>query len=280
MDGLPTGSQSYVERAPAPALAGIAASVWIQRVAPEDGPYAHRDVPNGSVDVLCALGEAPRVIGPWTRPRLDVLAPGTTIVGVRLRPGAASPLLGAPASELVDLVLDPEDLWGRPAAPLGELMDAQASPEAALDALQRDLANRIAPDAAPDPIVREVVRRLRWGRDDIGSIRSELYISERQLRRRFLAAVGVAPKTLHRMLRFQRFLAVAQHAVAHGRAPTTDGLAVHAAEAGYADQAHLSRECLRLTGVSPRSFLQEIEHRCGCGHDHAASYAPLLRSRG
>jgi hypothetical protein len=38
-------------------------------------------------------------------------------------------------------------------------------------------------------------------------------------------------------------------------------------------------ECLRLTGTSPRAFLGEAEHHCACGHDHAASFAPLLRSR-
>jgi AraC-like DNA-binding protein len=111
------------------------------------------------------------------------------------------------------------------------------------------------------------------------SLTSSLYISERQLRRRCQAAVGLAPKPLHRMLRFQRFLALAQHAIAQGRGATEEGLAMLAAEAGYADQPHLTRECLRLTGASPRAFLGEAEHQCGCGHDHAASFAPLLRSR-
>jgi hypothetical protein len=36
---------------------------------------------------------------------------------------------------------------------------------------------------------------------------------------------------------------------------------------------------VRLTGASPRAFLGEAEHQCACGHDHAASFAPLLRSR-
>jgi hypothetical protein len=58
-----------------------------------------------------------------------------------------------------------------------------------------------------------------------------------------------------------------------------DGLALLAAEAGYADQPHLNRECLRLPGVSPRTFVGEAEDTCACGHDHAASFAPLLRSR-
>ena len=63
-----------------------------------------------------------------------------------------------------------------------------------------------------------------------------------RVRRRFLAGVGLAPKTLQRTLRFQGYLALAQAATHGGR------VADLAAEVGYADHAHLGRECLRLTG--------------------------------
>jgi AraC-like DNA-binding protein len=209
-----------------------------------------------------------------------VLAPGTTVVGMRFHPGAAPSVLGLPASELVDLAIETDALWGRSAVALGELIAAAASPEEALARLQWHIAGRLADAAAPDPLVSEAVRQLMpWQADDVSSLTSSLYISERQLRRRCQAAIGLAPKPLHRVLRFQGLLALAQQAIAQGKAPTDDGLALLAAEAGYADQPHLNRECLRLTGVSPRAFLGETEHACGCGHDHAASFTPLLRSR-
>ena len=72
-----------------------------------------------------------------------------------------------------------------------------------------------------------------------------LGVSERQLRRRFDAAVGYGPKTLQRVLRFQRFLARITP-----RGEISD-LAQLAAETGYADQAHLTREVGRLSGLSP-----------------------------
>jgi methylphosphotriester-DNA--protein-cysteine methyltransferase len=68
-------------------------------------------------------------------------------------------------------------------------------------------------------------------------------ISMRQLRRRCDAAVGYGPKTLQRVLKFQRF-------VRRIDAGETD-LASLAADAGYADQAHLTRECGQLAGVTP-----------------------------
>jgi AraC-like DNA-binding protein len=80
----------------------------------------------------------------------------------------------------------------------------------------------------------------------VGWLGEALGTTERQLLRRFNAAVGYGPKTLDRVLRFQRFLSRAP-AVANGE----EGLARIAAEVGYADQAHLSRECVRLSGLSP-----------------------------
>jgi AraC-like DNA-binding protein len=94
-----------------------------------------------------------------------------------------------------------------------------------------------------------------------------------QLRRRFLAEVGMGPKALQRTLRFQGYLALAQAATHASR------VADLAAEAGYADHAHQSRECLRLTGLTPRDLLGGAVDRCGCGHDHAASFGPFLAAR-
>jgi AraC-like DNA-binding protein len=272
--------QTYVERPPVPALAGLVSAVWIQQVAPDADPHLHRRIPNGAAELAVTVGSLPRVSGPATRPVVNELAPGATVVGVRFHPGAAPPVLGLPASELVDLTVDGDDLWGSDAIALGELVDGAGSPEEAVDLLQRHVAARLGGAAAPDPLVTEAVRQLMpWRAGDVGSLHSLLYISETQLRRRCRTAVGLAPKVLHRLLRFQGFLALVQEAIAQGRAPTDERLALLAAEAGYADQPHLNRECLRLTGLSPRAFLGETERACACGHDHTASFAPILSAR-
>jgi AraC-like DNA-binding protein len=278
-DPAPTG-QSYIERPPVPELAGLVSSVQIQQVPPGSAPYTHRNIPHGGVELVCRVGSVPRIVGPLTRPLVEVLAPGTTMVGVRFRPGAAPSVLDLPASELLDLAVGADELWGRSAVALGERIDGAASPGDAVAGLQRHIAGRLGDARGPDPLVAEAVRRLMpWRTADVGSLTSSLFISERQLRRRCQAAIGLAPKVLHRMLRFQGFLALAQEALARGRTLTGDGLALLAAEAGYADQPHLTRECLRLTGVTPRTFLRQTELSCGCGHDHAASFRPMLRWR-
>lgn len=188
---------------PAPALARHVTCVWEQTVSSQSEAFRHRKAPNGSVELVCAVGSMPRIVGPQTGPIEEILAPGTTIVGLRLRPEAAASVLGLPASELVDLTIDADD-----GEPLGELVANAGSVRERAAHLQRAVSERVA--ASPDPVVAEAVRRLTHGRRaGVASLASSLFISERQLRRRFEAATGLTPSTLRRIVRFQRFLALA-----------------------------------------------------------------------
>jgi hypothetical protein len=116
--------QTYVERPPIPALARHLSCVWVQRVAADAAPYAHRTVPNAGVEVVCRLGEAPRVIGPQTGPTDEVLPPGAVVVGVRFRPGAAPLSLDGDAyrGELVVRGEKRGSYYERPAGVLSEDM--------------------------------------------------------------------------------------------------------------------------------------------------------------
>jgi AraC-like DNA-binding protein len=268
--------QAYVERPPAPALSGAVISLWVQHVAPGAAPYTHRTVPNGSAELIVRLGDEAHVRGPRTVPAVDTLAPGATVIGVRFRPGAAEPVLGLPAGELRDLTVGAADVWGPMAATLGERV-ATATPDGALQSLEAEIARRLDRATAPDPVVAATVDRLMpWRGSGVSELPRALAISERQLRRRCHAALGVGPKALQRLLRFQGFLALVQRSLATTGAPPTDNLARLAADAGYADQAHLSRECVRLMGISPTAFLHEATHQCAPSHDHRASFAPML----
>ena len=260
-------AQAYDERLPLPGLAARVRTVWIQHTGPR--PVLQRNLPTGGVELHCQLGTGLLLVGPLTRAKAEILPPGLTIVGARFWPGATSPLLGVPADSLVDQVMPFDDMPDLPVR-----LAAAPGPDAVLRLLQLELMRRQARTPPPDPLVAEAVRRLMpWQPVRIGSLTEHLSISESQLRRRFLAQVGVGPKALQRTLRFQGYLALAQAATAGRR------VADLAAEVGYADHAHLSRECLALTGVTPRELLGDAVDRCGCGHDHAASYGPFLAGR-
>lgn len=274
MSGATSVVQSFRERPPVAALAGEVVCVWVQEVAPGSAAYAHRTVPNGSAELVWTAGSPLRVVGPQTAPAERVLPAGATAVGVRLRPGIAPSVFGVPASELVDLDVAAAESWGVSVEALDERLAETDTPAKAARILEGAVAARLGDGPDPDPIATEAARRLSGGRaTEVHLLAAGLFISERQLRRRCEAAIGFAPKVLQRMLRFQRFLALA----ATVEYPS-DHLAHLAHRAGYADQSHLTREATRLEGRSPRTLLLEAEEHCRCSHDHAASYEPLLRA--
>jgi AraC-like DNA-binding protein len=77
----------------------------------------------------------------------------------------------------------------------------------------------------------------------VAEVAQRVFLSERQLERRFADHVGYGPKTLQRILRLQ-------HVVRQLESHAAGRLAEVAASAGYADQSHLSRETRRLTGLT------------------------------
>ena len=272
-----TAMESYVERPPLPGLAGVVRTVWIQRTGA--AAYVQRHLPTGGVEIHFPIGGRPQLVGPLTGPEIEVIPAHTTIVGVRFHPGTAPPL-PAVLDDLVDQRLGLAELWGTVADRLVDAMARASTPERALGFLQSHLLHGFR-SAGTDPLVGEAVRALMpWHPVTIDTLASHLALSASQLRRRCLHAVGVSPKVLQRTLRFQGFLALAQAgATATGRRGA-DGMAGLAVDAGYADQAHLSRECLRLTGLTPRRLLGGTLDRCACGHEHSASYRPFLATRG
>ncbi|WP_020014651.1 DUF6597 domain-containing transcriptional factor [Promicromonospora sukumoe] len=268
---------SYVERAPLPVLAGVVRTVWVQRTG--DAAYVQRHLPTGGVEIHFPIGSPPWLLGPLTGPQIEVIPARTTVVGVRFRPGTALPL-PVELGELVDQRIGLTELWAGAGDQLLDAMSGAGTPERALDLLQSHLVRQFRGAGRPDSVVGAAVQALMpWRPVNIDALANHLALSASQLRRRCLRSVGVTPKVLQRTLRFQGFLALAQAgATASGRR-RADGVAELAIDAGYADQAHLSRECLRLTGLTPRRLLGGDVDRCACGHEHSASYLPFLTTR-
>jgi AraC-like DNA-binding protein len=180
------------------------------------------------------------VAGPDTGPNLARLPPRTVLVGARFRPGAGGAALRVPLSKLLDQRVDAADLPAVPARRLpGSLAPAEALRRVA------GIAAELVTERPPDRLVLEVARRLGRPGERADLVAGRLGISERQLRRRCQAAVGYGPRMMSRVLRFRRFLSRLD---AGSAAVDLAGLA---AETGYADQAHLTRESARLAGLTP-----------------------------
>jgi AraC-like DNA-binding protein len=225
---------AYREHAPPPALAHLVAAVW--RDGGEPAGQAKLILPDGCADLIWWAGELV-VAGPDTRPQPSALGPGETVAGVRFRTGAAGAVLGVPLDAVADARVPLAELWGREAT--DRLAEAAAGNP---DALLAGLAERLR-RAAPDPRVRLAVARLR---DDPNArpraLAEATGLGERHLRRRFRDAVGYSPRTFGRVVRARRALALLRA----GGAPAAVAL-----DAGYADQAHLTRELRALAGKTP-----------------------------
>jgi AraC-like DNA-binding protein len=232
---------------------------WGQTIGPGDAAYEHPVLPDGCADIV-SINATVALVGPATAAVTERLAPGSVVVGVRFRPGAAPPLLGPSATELRDQRVPLADVWGPTGATVAaRCADLPAAAEAAdrLEMLVDALLVR-RHDAAPaDPVATRAAAMLAARpAPPVPDIARTFDLSERQLRRRVEAAVGYSPRTLARILRFQRFLSAARSAGPPGR-----DLARLAAEAGYADQAHLTRDSRRLAGLPPGALLDWEDRR-------------------
>ena len=241
---LPPGYTEW----PAPAaLRHAVACLWAQ-VTLDDGDRDVLVLPDGCSDLIWEQGKGAYVAGPDTGPAPIRMPGGMIVVGVRFRPSAGGSALGVPLSELRDQRVDLADLLPRDARRLSGALDPVLAAALALD-----VAGTLVADRAPDPAVARVATLLGDPRLRAEDAAGEVGLSARQLRRRCHAAAGYGPKTLQRVLRFRRFVSridePADPAFAYAR-----DLASIAAEAGYADQAHLTRECVELAGMTPAAL--------------------------
>jgi AraC-like DNA-binding protein len=235
---------SYREFAPSPPLHALIACRWLREPPPGDPSDSTLILPDGCVDLIWR-DDTLLVAGLDSAARRSPVRPAAAITGIRLRPGVAGAVFGIPASELLDIQVPLRELLGTDAAEFSERL-AEASGHDAEHLLLEGLVAGAVADRSPDPLVLAATRRLGFPGSRIDELAAALGISERQLRRRFHQSVGYGPKTLDRILRFRRLVSQAE-AVSDGEAD----LARLAADLGYADQAHMTRDCVRLTGMPP-----------------------------
>lgn len=171
-------------------------------------------------------------------------------VGLHLVPGAAHDLLGRPASALTDRVLRWDEVWS------GWDLDAVLradGPGARAAALEAE-ASRVVGDRAPSPDghrARSVERLVRTDRTlrSVEDLAVRVALSPRQLQRLCRTHLGVTPRWL---LRRARVLD------AHELLTTTGAsVAEVAAELGWFDQAHLTRDYTAVAGVPPARLRQQ-----------------------
>jgi AraC-like DNA-binding protein len=243
---------------PGPALRGVVQRYcgYVERTA---APLRRREAATGTVTVILSFGPRIRVDGETHGSFVAGLsdAPATTEhdgvqhgVELNLTPPAARRLLGVPMHELFNRVVPLDDVLDTGTL-LEELAEADGW-EARFARLDAELARRLEAAPAPHPAVRAAYDRLAATRGAIpvGVLAEEIGWSRRHLAARFREDVGVSPKALARLLRFEHALELLG-----ARERTPGSLADVAYASGYYDQAHFNRDFRAFAGVTPGELL-------------------------
>ena len=201
---------AYEEYLPPAALRPWVAVFWRIRATVA---FDLRILPDGCMDVIGG-----DIVGSFSRPQTVTLSPGGVYEGIRFHPGGFPALSGVPADELVDLRI-----------PIRDVLPTFSS-----------LSALAAAAPPPDPLVRATI-----GARSLRKLARESGYSERQARRRVLAATGHGPKRLMRIARMQRTLLGGKHGT----------WARTAAEHGFADEAHMANDFRALAGATPHALL-------------------------
>jgi AraC-like DNA-binding protein len=246
----------YRELSPPPALAADVECFWTME-GEVSRPRRNRVVPDGCADIILDLGpgagQAGRpeamAVGTMTRPVLGELRGQVSLLGIRFRAGALTPLVGVPATELTDAVVALDAVW-RDAASVRDAV-ASASAVERIPRLVAILRRRLEAQRPRDPVVAAADARLResQGRADIAALLRDLGVGARRLQRLYATHVGTSPRFAARTYRLRHALRLLRE---------TDAPAVRVALlAGFFDQSHLSRDLRELAGTTPARYRHE-----------------------
>jgi len=250
-----------MRRAPIGPLAAFVSSLWTSDSA-SGATAIERVVPTGTMHLVVRLSPDPLIVyedergcggreigravigGARSSFYVRDVSRRSRAVGALLRPGAARALFGAPASVFAEMHTSLDDVWGAEAERVRDEIGSEPTLSGALTRFEAILTRRVLDAPTLSPLAASAVRRVAVG-EQIGSIVRESGRSHRHLIASFQAAVGLSPKTFARVMRADR--AIAMLAM---RRPIIEV----AAAAGYADQAHCTRELVEIAGVTPAAF--------------------------
>jgi AraC-like DNA-binding protein len=268
LGGVPYGSVhcvQYREYAPWPRLASTVHCVWTLEGHARELADVQPILPDGRPEIILHLGDPfDRIEADGSHPRQpatlfagQLLNPVTlrptgvvAVVGVRLQPHGAAALLDRPQDDLVGATIGVDALSMALARDLEDVRTRGTSVGTAARAVQQCLLTRID-QSRVDPRVGMAVDHIRDARGmvTVDDLARRVELTGRQLERVFKRTVGVSPKRLARVTRFQRALRILEHLDSPQRGTQT------AAMCGYADQAHFIRDFRELAGCPPGAHL-------------------------
>jgi AraC-like DNA-binding protein len=223
-----------------------------------DASPAERILPDGCVELILNFGDRflqhvdgvvrrqPRnfIVGQMTGPILISASGVVRLLGIRFQPGGTRPFLDLPAHEIADQVVELEGLSQQFERSLLQACEHALSLDQKIVAVDAFLTSRLNDSKFDSNLLALAAIVIdRRGLVSVDQLASHAGVSNRQLERRFLQEVGLGPKLLARIVRFQQvFRAVDQ---------ANPAWAEVAIECGYYDQAHLIRDFNQFAQQTP-----------------------------
>lgn len=247
----------YAERKPSSPLSSFVECFWtLESEAPS--PQPERILPDGCVELILNFGAPfsqhdndhlklqPRsfLVGQMTGPILISATGPVQLLGIRFHPGGTLPFLRLPLHEITDQVVDLGGLSGKLERELLSVTSHSPLLTDKVNAVEAFLTNQLLNTKDNSWLMMLAARIVdSGGLVAVDRLASDAGISSRQLERRFLREVGLGPKMLGRIIRFQQvFRAVDQ---------SNSAWAEVAIECGYYDQAHLIRDFNQFARQTP-----------------------------
>ena len=167
---------------------------------------------------------------------------------VNFTPQGAWRFLSLPMHELTDRMVALEDIWGSRSFLISERLAEARDWDSRFDLVEDLILSRVRRAPSVSPAAWLAYERLvaTAGNERIGTIARKLDCSRKHLAEKFHTEIGLRPKAVARIARFNRALSLVR---AGG-----DLLADVAAACGYADQAHFGREFRGLAGETPAAW--------------------------
>jgi AraC-like DNA-binding protein len=249
----------YVELAPPPALRAYVRCIWRMRGVPDQGAPPEPIIPDGCAELVLNLGDVfvrhgldgshhqplRLVAGQITRAVTIQPSGVIDLWGVRFHPWGAAPFLGFSGAEMQDRLTSLGDVAVPLERELSDLGDAD-SDEMRYDAICARLTRYLRRARRLERRLPSLVARI-VDHDEPFTVRSlarDAGLSVRCVQHLFRDDVGLSPKQVQRIQRYQRALAI------HRANPRLTWSAV-ATQAGYHDQAHLNHDSRDIAGCTP-----------------------------